>query len=132
MLFTAVTSAVVAAALGLLAWQQYRRARAALCQAESDRAQAAADLLLARAEIGRIRERRRTHPDAYMLDDLGAILLDIDVELRQSARYLMARLKDADQVIARGRPGPHAYTSTTTTTAARPPRPGAQVCLWKG
>lgn len=127
---------LLAIALGLLAMHYARRLRAdreqlfaQSCRAEHDRAQAQAELVLARAELARVREKRHAHPTVEMLDDLGSILLDIDGETRQFARYILGRLKNADRTLAAGRPGPYAYTPTTTDQ--RPPRPGADVRLWK-
>lgn len=82
------------------------------------------------AELARVRERRHTHATTEMIEDAQAVILDSEIELRQAFKYLLARLRNANQILQSGRPGPNSYTPATTDQ--RPARPGAGgVKLWQ-
>ena len=103
-------------------------------------------------EPARARLKAYPHPTVEMLEDLGAVQLDIHTELkifveyadrmleqigapaimrsqlRQLYRYLLSRLRSANSILQAGRAGPYAYKSTST--ANRPARPGTAVKIW--
>jgi chromosome segregation ATPase len=89
------------------------------------------------AEVERVRQHRHTHPVTDMIEDMTAVNLDLEYEIRQAQpyikylmellRYIEQRLPDQQRILAAGRPGPYAYRSSNTHNRAA--RPGA-IKLW--